>query len=448
MNPNRRQFMQLGLAGGLSLTVLKDVKAASKEVKENLPPAPYFESTYKFTHKQLLELAKKHGSPLYVYDGDLIKKRFNEFHTAFKNEYSRVKVHYALKANTNLNIVSLLRKEGAGAECISIGEMMIAKKVGHKNQDIILTSSSKSDDELTYAVKNNILVNLDSLEDLDNLIRICTKLKRKASISFRINPDVNPQTHKNINTGHKFTKFGILQTEGQITKAYKTARDNKWINVRGVHSHIGSQILEVQPFLENVTIHTEVLRKLKLDLNMELEFMNLGGGLGIPYLDNQEGLTPEKMAKTICPVLKENLKFMKKLPELWFEPGRYFVAQSGILISRVNSVKHSPYTNFINVDTGFNHLARPMLYQAHHRVRVLGKNSDKKVFQIAGNICETGDILTDDRILPTPNPGDHIALLDAGAYGFSMASEYNSFYLPPEVMILGGKEYLDRKSVV
>ncbi len=375
----------------------------------------------------------------------VIKKRYNEFANAFKKEYPKVKVHYALKANTNLNIVSLLKKEGAGAECISIGEMKIARKAGHLNRDIILTSSSKSDDELTYAAKNGILVNLDSLEDLDNLIRIATKLKRKVRVSFRINPDVNPRTHKNINTGHKFTKFGILQTEGQITKAYKTAKDNKWIDVRGVHSHIGSQILDVEPFLENVQIHTEVLRKLKTDLNLELEFINLGGGLGIPYLDKQEGLSPEKMAKTICPVLKKNLKFLKNMPELWFEPGRYFVAQSGILISRVNSVKLSPYTNFINVDTGFNHLARPLLYEAHHRVRVLGKNSDKKVFQVAGNICETGDILTDDRILPQPNPGDHIALLDAGAYGFSMASEYNSFYLPPEVMILGGKELLIRE---
>jgi len=175
--------------------------------------------------------------------------------------------------------------------------------------------------------------------------------------------------------------------------------------------------------------------------------VNLGGGLGIPYRDGQEALSPEELAKTICPVIKEKLKNFKNLPELWLEPGRYFVAQSGILITQVNSVKMTPYQNFINVDTGFNHLARPLLYEAHHRARILGasENDAKVVFQIAGNICETGDILAHERKMPMPKAGDYGVFLDTGAYGFSMSSEYNSFFLPAEVMKKKDKIYLIRK---
>ncbi len=447
---DRRDFFKLGISTSILSTLPLGANRvhASDEAPVEYEVADYFNTLGPFETKELLELVKKYGSPLYVYDQQTIETKYKEFESAFKQNYPNVRIHYAFKANTNIKILKLLHSLGAEAECISEAEMRLGEFAGFKKENMLFTSSSKSEDELTFAVKHNVLINLDSIPDLMNLITVVDKLKKKARVSFRINPDVNPNTHKNISTGHKLTKFGILQNDEELLHAYKTAHNHPLIDVLGVHSHIGSQILEVKPFLENVEIVASVAKKVKESLGIELKIINLGGGLGIPYKDGQQPLTPMELAKTICPILKEKFKDFKTLPELHLEPGRYFVAQAGVLLTRVNSVKLNTLRNFINVDTGFNHLARPLLYQAHHRVRVLGKDIDNKqakIYQVAGNICETGDILAYERKLPQPDVGDILAFLDTGAYGFSMSSEYNSFSLPAEILKTKGKFQLIRR---
>lgn len=403
----------------------------------------YFE-TGRFTHDQLVEWAQTHGSPLYVYDGDLMVAKFHKFKAAYEAVYPKIKVFYALKANTNMSVVGLLSKAGANAECISMGEMKLAMMVGRKGEDIIFTASSKSPTELAFAVENGVVVNLDSLGDLENLSAVTAQLKKKARISFRINPDVDPKTHRHISTGHKFSKFGILFENDEILEAYRRAAKDPHLEIWGIHSHIGSQITDTEPFERNVKLVTEAVRRLKKDLGIELKFINLGGGLGIPYKDGEKALEPEFVAGKVSALIKSELAELGYTPELWLEPGRYFVGDAGFLISRVNSVKHTPYKHFINVDTGFNHLVRPILYEAYHRVRVLNGNGKRETFDIAGNICETGDILAHDRRLPTPKPGDYLVFMDAGAYGFSMASEYNSFLLPAELLVRGDKAVVIR----
>jgi diaminopimelate decarboxylase len=401
-------------------------------------------STGRFSHQQLIDLAEEYGTPLYVYDGDLIVDKYHRFTTAFTQQYPKVKVYYALKANTNLSIVALLKRAGAAAECISMGEIQIALQLGYPGSEIFFTSSSKSPQELEFAVNNQVVINLDSLGDLENLISVVERLQKSARISFRINPDVDPKTHRHIATGHKFSKFGILLEDDEVLHAYQRAKQCRFLDIAGIHSHIGSQILDLEPFLRNVQLLSSAVRKLKSELDIELDFINVGGGLGIAYHDGLTPLSPETVAKTVCSRLKAELAGLGYLPTLVLEPGRYFVGDSGILLARVNSVKHTPYQNFINVDTGFNHLVRPLLYEAHHRVRVLARKGKNETFDVAGNICETGDILAHDRLLPTPQPGDYLAFLDAGAYGFSMASEYNSFLLPAEILVRGDKAQVIR----
>ena len=402
-------------------------------------------STGRFSHDQLIGYAKTHGTPLFVYDGDLIAAKFKKFNEGFRRHYDKVKVFYALKANNNLSIGGLLKKNGAAVECISMGEVFLALQLGYKGGDILFTASSKSPAELEYAVTHGVTINLDSVPDLDNLIATTNRMKKKAHVSFRINTDVDPNTHRHISTSHKTTKFGILFENDQIIEGYRRAMDAPYLEVWGIHSHIGSQIMEEKPFIKNVHLVTTAVKRLKKELGLELKFIDLGGGLGIPYRDGEAPLEPATVAEKVCGQIKSELADLGYMPELWLEPGRYFVGDAGFLLTRVNSVKDTPYKHFINVDTGFNHLVRPILYEAHHRVRVLGGSGPLAAFDVAGNICETGDILAHDRRLPRPKAGDILAFLDAGAYGFSMASEYNMFPLPAELLVRGDKAQLIRK---
>ena len=443
----RRSFIKvLGLGGGMLLVGNpRGFTLPAGKPSDPVQNGKLWTQTGRFTHQQLIGYGREYGLPLFVYDGDLMAARFAKFKRAFEQHYPRVKVHYALKANTNLSIVGLLKQAGAAAECISMGEIQIARKLGYQGSDILFTASSKSPDELEYAVSHGVTVNLDSLSDLTNLEAVIARLNKTVNISFRINPDVDPHTHRHISTGHKFSKFGILLEGDEAMEAYGRAARNPLIRIRGVHSHIGSQILDLEPFERNVKLVASVVKALRQRLGIQLEFIDLGGGLGIPYLDGQQGLEPETVAEKVSAMLKQELAELGPLPELWLEPGRYFVAEAGILLARVNSVKDTPYQHFINLNTGFNHLVRPILYEAHHRVRVLGGQNSPRNYEVAGNICETGDILGHERYLPTPVVGDTVAILDAGAYGFSMASEYNSFLLPAEILVRGQKAAVIRR---
>lgn len=397
----------------------------------------------RFSFEQLETFAATYGTPLYVYDGDRIVSKFRRLRDAFAKHLDGIKVFYALKANTNMSIVGLLKSAGAMAECISMGELMLARKLGYQGEELLFTSNSKSPQELVYALEAGALINLDSLGDLENLIQLVERVQKKVSISFRLNTDVDPVTHKHIATSHKTTKFGIMIDE--IETAYRRAQECSFLTIKGMHSHIGSQIMDAKFFFKNIDIMLNAALRIKKQLGIELTFLNMGGGLGVAYEDDLAPLVIEEVAEQVCGRFKEACVELGYEPNLWLEPGRYFVGDAGILLSRVNSVKKTKKKNFINVDTGFNHLLRPVLYEAHHRVRVLNKDGVKDSFDVAGNICETGDILAEDRVLNTPEVGDTLAFLDAGAYGFSMASGFNMFPLPTEILVRGDKEELIRK---
>ena len=399
----------------------------------------------RFSSAELSAWAAEHGTPLYVYDGDRIAASYRRIDAAFRAVYSRTRIHYALKANSNPAIVTLLRKEGAGAEIVSEGELELALRTGFRGEEILFTSNSKSPSEISRALAAGAILNVDSEDELEQVARRARELGKPARISFRLNPAVDPHTHAKIATGVVDSKFGLHFSDGTAFRAVARALElAPAVTLVGLHSHIGSQITEPEPFRLASEEMVEFVVRIFREKGLRLEFVDLGGGLGIPYRDGQVTMSAEEWARAQAePLLAAKGALGGELPELWIEPGRALVADAGILLARVSSVKTTPIKTFVNVDAGFNTLMRPAMYDAYHRVRAVGRSGtgvigDQRV-EIAGNVCETGDILASARELPTLAAGDLVAILDAGAYGFSMASEYNSRPLPAELLVRGTK---------
>ena len=393
----------------------------------------------------LVELAGEYGTPLYVYDEQRIRERYRDFRNAFLKAYGDVEVCYAYKANTSLAILHILRSEGAGADILSEGELYLALKTGLPGDKIIFTGNNKSDRELERAVEAGVTVNLDSLHELDRLIEIVEAEKAEARVSFRVNPEVSPETHPHLATGLRESKFGIH--EEFVLKAYERALRCPRLNIAGIHMHIGSQITSTDPYVEATRRLFDMVGRLKRELGIELEFADLGGGVGIRYSSEQPYITPAQLAEAIVPVIEEKLaEHSLRKPRLLFEPGRYIVGDAGVMLARVYTLKRTPYKKFIGCDAGFNILLRPVMYGAYHEVVVANKASQapKEEVTIAGNLCESGDLLAKDRMLPEIEKGDVLAFLDAGAYGFVMASQYNSRPRCAEVLVNRGRPELIR----
>ena len=395
--------------------------------------------------RAITRLASDFGTPLYVYDKATITGQFDSFRTAFSTRFSKLRIHYALKANTNGALVSLLRTEGAAAEVVSLGEILAAVRAGYRGDEILFTSSSKGPEEIAKAVEIGAVVNVDSRDELEQVAARAEATGRKARISFRINPGVDPHTLHQINTGIAESKFG-LHLEGGLARAgYARARELPSIGIAGVHCHIGSQITEIDGYVATARKMLSFVRELKDGLGIRVSFVNLGGGLGVPYHDGEEGLAPGALASALEPLWKKFTAEAAYEPELWMEPGRFFVGPAGFLVTRVNSVKATPLKVFVNVNAGSNTLLRPAMYAAHHRARVVGRTGTPETLDIAGDVCETGDILAAERRLARPETGDFVVFLDAGAYGFSMASTYNARPLPAEVLVDGDTATLIRR---
>ena len=382
-------------------------------------------------------LTKEFGTPLYVYDRASIVAQARALKAAFAPRFPKLKVFYAVKANTNGAVLRLLRSEGLGAEVVSGGEILAARRAGVPGSEVMFTSSSKRPSEVELALNEGSVLNVDSLDELEQVDVIAARLGKKARISFRINPGVDPHTIHQINTGISESKFG-LHLENEIALAgYARAKELSHVAVVGAHCHIGSQITETSGYEATARKMLAFLLELKEKLGVKVEFLDLGGGLGIPYRDGETVMGPDDLARALEPIWKDGVKLLGYEPVLWLEPGRFFVAPSGFLLTRVNTVKTTPVKTFVNVDAGFETLMRPAMYQAYHRARVVGGSGEPRKLDIAGDICETGDILAADRLLPLPKAGDLVVILDAGAYGFSMASEYNARPLPAEVLVDG-----------
>ncbi len=381
------------------------------------------------------ELVKEFGTPLYIYSYGTLIRHVRAYEEAFCDTHHII--CYAVKANSNLAILNLFANLGLGADIVSGGELFKALKAGIKPFRIVFAGVGKTEQEIEYALKNNILMfNVESRAELYKINEVAKKMKKKASVALRINPDIDPGTHKYIATGLKTSKFGI-----PIDKAleyYKLAKSMKNIKIIGIHKHIGSQITEISVYNEALTKILELYEKLA-DYDVNIEYINIGGGLGITYKD-EEPPHPVELGQVIVPLLKN------KRGILIIEPGRSIVGNAGILVTKVLYLKETKTKNFYIVDAGMNDLIRPSLYGSYHEIQpVTPKGRGKIIADIVGPICESGDFLAKDREIEKVAQNEYLAVMSAGAYGFSMSSNYNSRPKAAEVLVKGDRYALIRK---
>ncbi len=375
----------------------------------------------------------KNHEPVYLYSQAQIRDRAQSFMKQLKSALKQeVSVHYAMKANFHPQLLKLLKSQGLGIDVVSIGELKIALKAGFKPQQIIYSGVGKTETEITQAIRLKIFqLNVESVAELSRVGRIADQLKIPIHIGVRVNPGVNPQTHPYIATGFRENKFGIDPSQmGPVIALFKK---HKNLRYQGLSLHIGSQLFDFSALSEALQI------TLKMDGEMEAQglpskVLDVGGGIGVDYTANSESVDP-KTLENFLQVLSTHLRGVKK--KICLEPGRFIVARSGVLLTEVQYVKETPHKKFIIVNTGMHHLLRPALYQAEHRILPLRKSGSGplQTVDVVGPICESSDVIGRNRSLPQVQEGDWLAIADAGAYGYSMASHYNSFALPKEIFI-------------
>lgn len=412
----------------------------------NLPPHLTIENSHLMIGGcDSVNLAFTYGTPLYVTDETRIRENYRGYLAALSGFYPKIRILYAAKANGNLSLMKVLAQEGAGADVFSSGELHLALLAGMKPEFLLFNGSSKTEADHRLAVEKGVRISLDSLDELAQLDRIAGELGKIVEVSFRVNPALDVPTHPKIATGLATSKFGIPAAE--ITDAYAAALACRNVVPVGIHCHIGSQILDVEPFAKEARVLMEVVEELHR-MGVQFAFVDLGGGLGVAYDHNgPDAPAFSAYAKAVMPVCTAIIGRLGISPEIWIEPGRSMVCDSTILLTKVNSVKKAHKT-FVNVDAGFNILIRPAMYDSYHEVLVANRADEKAAgtFTITGPICETGDILAHDRQLPAIVAGDLIAVLDAGAYGYSMASQYNGRGRCAEVLVYNGQAGLMRRA--
>jgi diaminopimelate decarboxylase len=374
-------------------------------------------------------LAREYGTPLYVTSETRLRENIRAYHRAFPEADK----YFAVKANGNLTILRILAQEGMGADVFSGGELYLVRLAGISKEKILYNGNSKSEADHRMAMDAGIRMSVDSREELDFLAKTAQAGGREAEILFRVNPDVSPKTHPKIATGLKTSKFGIPAE--QVAETYRRAMDMARVLPVGLHCHIGSQILDTSPFAEAAGKMMDIAQAV-LEKGGEIKMIDLGGGLGIQYHPDNPAPTPEDLAQAVLPIFNDRCQDLGIKPKLILEPGRSIVADTTVMLTSVNVVKRA-HVNFAACDAGFNTLARPMLYDSYHHIIVANKASQnpQENYTVVGPICETGDILAKDRKLPALERGDVLAFLDAGAYGFSMASQYNGQPRPAEVLV-------------
>jgi len=386
-------------------------------------------------HINIRSLAERFGTPLYVYSYYTLISHFLKLKEAFRSV--KPLICYSVKANSNLAILKALVDKGAGLDIVSGGELFRALEAGCPPERIVYASVGKTDDEIEMAIKKRILFfNVESLPELRNIDRIASGLRRQVRVAVRINPDVEARTHKFITTGKITNKFGI--DLAQARKILLASGQFKYARIQGLHLHIGSQITESQPFVAAIKKVIDFIAALKKQ-GVELEYFNIGGGMGIVY-DRETPQTARIFAEKILPFLAgTGLKVI-------MEPGRFIAGNAGVLVTKVLYVKNTPKKKFIIVDAGMNDLIRPALYGAYHQILPLRQaRTGKEKADVVGPICESGDFLAKERYLPRLKEGDLVAVMSAGAYGFSMSSNYNSRRRAEEVMVVKDRVFSIRR---
>ncbi|HQO37633.1 MAG TPA: diaminopimelate decarboxylase [Candidatus Omnitrophota bacterium] len=380
-------------------------------------------------------LAEKFGTPLYVYSYNTFIGHFLKLKKAF----APVKplICYSVKANSNLAILKALVEHGSGLDIVSGGELFRALKVGCPPSRIVYASVGKTDKEIEEAISKGILFfNVESLPELENINRIARRLKKKTNVALRINPDVEAKTHKYITTGKLTNKFGI--DFDTATDILRIAGELSNVTIKGLHIHIGSQITIGEPFVEAIKKVVAFIKSNKAR-GVDIEYLNIGGGLGIIY-SHEVPQTAAEFAAKVLPILKASgLKII-------MEPGRFIIGSAAVLVTKVLYVKKTPLKKFVIVDAGMNDLIRPSLYEAHHEiVPLIDEHRASEKVDVVGPICESGDFLAKERMLPKVKEGEYLAVMCAGAYGFSMSSNYNSRRRAAEILVKGRKIALIRK---
>jgi diaminopimelate decarboxylase len=385
-------------------------------------------------------IAREVGTPAYIYSLATLRRHYRVFDQAF----ARVPhlVCFSVKSNSNLAVLRTFAKEGGGFDIVSGGELFRALKAGGDPRKIVFSGVGKKREEIEHALNAGILMfNVESEQELTFIDQVSRGLGKRAPISLRVNPDVDPKTHPYISTGMKKSKFGIEITRS--AELYKQALSLKNLEVIGVDCHIGSQLTSVGPFVDALSRVREYLDRVLVGYlrkeGANIRYLDLGGGLGIQYKD-EEPPRPEEYAAALIQGL-EGLDVT-----LILEPGRVIVGNAGILVTEVLYLKETEEKKFVVVDGGMNDLIRPALYGSYQAIRpVLDKKAETIVADVVGPICESGDFFAKDREVPRPEPGDLLAVMSAGAYGFTMASNYNSHPRPPEVLVDGDKFYVVRQ---
>ncbi|MBI5971326.1 MAG: diaminopimelate decarboxylase [Deltaproteobacteria bacterium] len=382
------------------------------------------------------KIAKKTGTPVYVYSHKTLMRHYAAFTSAFKTVPHLI--CYSVKANSNIAVLQTFAQEGGGFDIVSAGELYRALKAGADARKIVFSGVGKTTDEIEYALKNKILMfSVESPQELRALDATAKRLKKKAAFAIRVNPDVDPQTHPYISTGLKKNKFGIEPVAAM--KEYVYAKNNlKNIVPVGIDCHIGSQLTKIEPFIDALAKTKKLLSSLR-GQGLDIKYLDMGGGLGITY-DTEEPPHPSRYAEAVIEATK-GLGVT-----LIFEPGRAIAGNAGILVTRVVYMKQGAEKNFVIVDAAMNDLARPSLYGSYHAIRpVKDIGASEITADVVGGICESGDFLAKDRIIPKPKPGDLMAVMSAGAYGFSMSSNYNSRPRAAEVMADGNRFHVIRE---
>ena len=387
---------------------------------------------------RIADIAKKVITPFYLYSYTTLLDHYRKLAEAFSS--LRPLICYSMKANSNLSICRALVKAGSGLDIVSGGELYKALLAGCSPKKIVYASVGKTEEEIRRAVAREILFfNVESLSELELINKVAKDIGKAASVALRINPDVEPGTHTYITTGKLTNKFGI-----DFDAAYKIIQNRakfSSLNFKGLHIHIGSQIIQAGPYVLAIKKMASFITKLKKEL-IGIEYLNIGGGLGIIYAQ-EKPQTAEEFSRKVLPILKNTgLKII-------LEPGRFIVGNAGILVTKVLYLKKTPLKNFVIVDAGMNDLIRPSLYGAYHEILLLRRTQDEgrrtNKVDVVGPICESGDFFAKDRRLPEVKEGDYLSIMGAGAYGFSMASNYNCRLKPAEVMVKGDKFYIVRK---
>lgn len=380
------------------------------------------------------EIAGRFGTPAYIYSARTLRRHFRAMRDAFKGTDHLI--CYAMKALSNLSILRLFAAMGSGFDIVSVGELMRCLRAGADPQKIVFSGVGKTDEEIVAALKAGVLMlNVESRPELQRISELAAGLKMRAPVSLRVNPDLDPHTHPHISTGHRTSKFGVPLAE--IFEYYSEARGLPGLEIVGLSTHIGSQITQTAPFTEAAGKVAGIVARLRAD-GFALRFLDMGGGLGIPY--QEEPPPPSSYAAALLgPVSRLGLKLI-------LEPGRVLVGNAGILVTRVLYIKETDVKRFIVIDGAMNDLIRPVLYEAYHAILPVEAREQRPpvVADIVGPVCESGDFFAQAREMPEARRGELLAVMSAGAYGFVMASNYNSRPRAAELLVDGRQVHVIR----